>query len=129
MKLSLAIILFFIVLLHCQEAISTSTTTTTTTITTSTCPPPSTCPECQITSLPFQPELRNGGSASEGNLYVNGQPVCDDYWDNADARVTCGMLGYSSGFRTIKSKYGSVATDFIMDDVECDGDETTLLDC
>ena len=59
-----------------------------------TCPPPSTCPECQVTGLPFQPELRNGGSSSEGNLYVNGQPVCDDYWDNADARVTCRMLGY-----------------------------------
>ena len=38
-------------------------------------------------------------------------------------------LRYSSGFRTIKSKYGSVPTDFIMDDVDCDGDETTLLDC
>ena len=39
-------------------------------------------------------ELRGGSSNSEGNVFVNGQPVCDDMWDKNDADVACRMLGY-----------------------------------
>ena len=38
-------------------------------------------------------ELRGGSSPNQGNLFVNGKPVCDDYWDNNDAIVACRMLG------------------------------------
>ena len=39
------------------------------------------------------------------------------------------IIRYTSGFRTTNSKYGSVPTDFILDNVDCNGDETSLLDC
>ena len=38
-------------------------------------------------------ELQGGSSPNQGNLFVNGKPVCDDYWDNNDAIVACRMLG------------------------------------
>ena len=30
----------------------------------------------------------------EGNVFVNGRPVCDDSWDMKDADVACKMVGY-----------------------------------
>ena len=38
-------------------------------------------------------ELRGGSNSKEGNIFVNGSPVCDDYWDEPDAVVACRMLG------------------------------------
>ena len=38
-------------------------------------------------------ELRGGSSRTEGNVFVNGKPVCDDMWDEKDAKVACHMLG------------------------------------
>ena len=38
-------------------------------------------------------ELRGGSFPNEGNLFINGKPVCDDGWDNNDALVACRMLG------------------------------------
>ena len=43
-------------------------------------------------------ELRGGTSRKEGNVFVNGKPVCDDMWDKDDATVVCRMLGYDSVF-------------------------------
>ena len=39
-------------------------------------------------------DLRGGNVPTEGNVFVDGQPVCDDSWDLSDAVVTCRMLGY-----------------------------------
>ena len=39
-------------------------------------------------------ELRGGSSPAEGNVFMNGKPVCDDMWDKNDATVACRMLGY-----------------------------------
>ena len=41
------------------------------------------------------------------------------------------MLGFSSNGATavLYSTYGSVSTNFIIDDVNCDGTEETLQDC
>ena len=44
------------------------------------------------------------------------------YHSNNNAR-------YSSGIPTIKSRFGSVPSDYSMDDVACDGTENSLLDC
>ena len=38
-------------------------------------------------------QLRGGGVVSEGNVFVDGKPVCDGSWDLSDAVVTCRMLG------------------------------------
>merc|ERR1719312_2042172 len=74
-------------------------------------------------------ELRGGRSRNEGNVFVDGKPVCDDMWDENDATVACRMLGYESGTPTTKSKYGNVPKEFILDDMMCDGSERTLFDC
>ena len=76
---------------------------------------------------------------------MNGKPVCDDMWDKNDATVACRMLGYvysgmtcmfiiiisrfSHGEPSIRSKFGKVPTDFVLDDVMCDGTEKSLFDC
>jgi hypothetical protein len=43
--------------------------------------------------LPPKVELRGGSVANEGNVFVNDQQVCDDFWDLSDAVVACRMLG------------------------------------
>merc|ERR1711971_140108 len=75
--------------------------------------------------------LVGGGSDKEGNVLLNGKPICDDKWDDRDAKVVCRMLGFSSdgAFATTQSQFGLVSGDFIMDDVQCKGAEKDLNDC
>ena len=94
-----------------------------------------------------------GGSGPfEGHIFVNGLPVCDDGHNDQNALVVCRfvetlsfwhkliilleflkklfrMLGYSSGSATVQSWFGSVADTFGMDNVQCVGNETSILDC
>ena len=39
------------------------------------------------------------------------------------------MMGYNDGVATVRSKYGRVVDNFIMDDIQCDGGEKFLFDC
>ena len=39
------------------------------------------------------------------------------------------MLGYKAGQPTLQSQFGSVPSIFAMDNVNCIGNETSLLDC
>merc|ERR1712112_687546 len=74
--------------------------------------------------------LKGGNRPGEGNVFVNGEPVCDDSWDNADARVACRMLGYSNGRAISNSRFGQIpGGDYGMDNVECEGYEDRLTDC
>ena len=66
---------------------------------------------------------------SEGNVMINNRPVCDQGWDDEDARVVCRMLGYESGEAVSGSQYGEVRSSFLMTDVSCDGTEEDLLSC
>ena len=39
------------------------------------------------------------------------------------------MLGYSSGQYTRQSQFGTVPSTFFLDDVRCQGNEASILDC
>ena len=69
-----------------------------------------------------------------GNVYAvnsNGYfgPVCDDSWGSSDADVVCRQLGYARGDAYQDSHWGSVPSDFAMDEVTCRGDEKYLQEC
>ena len=71
-------------------------------------------------------QLKGGSTAGEGNVYaLNSEnqfgPVCDDFWENTDARVVCRQFGYDDGVATWMSQFGNVETEFAMDDVKCNG--------
>ena len=55
----------------------------------------------------------------------------DDSWDRRDAQVVCTMLGFSPrGARaTLDSAFGQVEANFIMDEVNCTGEESSLEQC
>merc|ERR1712212_528709 len=73
--------------------------------------------------------LVGGSGPHEGNLMIRGQPVCDDDWGGEDALVVCRQLGYDYGFPTDNSFFGPVSTDFVMDDVQCTGNEEYIWRC
>jgi len=74
-------------------------------------------------------ELRDGTQASEGYVYLNGQPICNDQWTTNDAAVVCRVLGYDDGQTANSSAFGAVPNNFIMNSFECVGDETSIWDC
>ena len=76
--------------------------------------------------------LVDGPSVREGRLevYYSGRwrTVCDDYFDDADARVICYMLGYIDG-QFIGNRYGAGRGTIWLDNVQCSGTETSIADC
>jgi len=70
-----------------------------------------------------------GGNYKTGNVLLNGQPICDDYWGDNEARVVCRYLGYIDGESTCCSNFGAVVDNFIMDDVDCNGNEDNIWLC
>ncbi|XP_030832919.1 scavenger receptor cysteine-rich domain-containing group B protein [Strongylocentrotus purpuratus] len=57
--------------------------------------------------------------------------VCDDSWDDLDARVVCRQLGYSGNIGVARSggTYGQGSDPIYLDDVGCLGHESRLTDC
>jgi len=74
--------------------------------------------------------IEGGISRNEGNVIVNGKPVCDDNWGLEDAAVVCRQLGFPGvESATAESAFGTVSSEYSMDDVRCFGNETSLNDC
>ena len=71
-----------------------------------------------------------GGTSGSGNVYYGGSPVCHNGWDFSDANVVCRALGFSGADNfTIRSHFGLATTYFSLSNVECRGDENSLLEC
>ena len=74
--------------------------------------------------------LRGGSGAHEGNVFLDGMPVCDYSWDIKDAWVVCKQLGFLSVVDyTRNSQFGRVDDLFRMRYVNCEGTERMLSDC
>ena len=79
-------------------------------------------------------ELRGGTGGNEGNVFVRNSagyfgPVCDDYWDDGNARVVCRQLGFNYSTATVRSYFGQTSGVFAMDNVRCSGNENSIQDC
>ena len=57
--------------------------------------------------------------------------VCDDLWGTNDAVVVCRQLGYSTSNVIARTMafFGQGTVDILLDDVQCTGSESMLLDC
>ena len=88
--------------------------------------------------------MRLGGTGSPGKegyveaLGLNGVwgGVCDDQFDFNDANVICRMLGFPSAIAALGSSiaddlYGTAPSgdNFVLSDLECSGNETSVFDC
>ena len=80
--------------------------------------------------MPGTLSLVGGSGAHEGNVHVNGMPVCHYSWDLPDAWVTCKQAGYLGVSQVEKnSHFGQVSSLHSMSYVLCTGKELDLLDC
>ena len=74
--------------------------------------------------------LVGGDGPSQGNVFIGGEPICDDNWQEADGAVVCRQLGFAGLSQITKqSAFGPVPAEFAMDDVGCTGSEERLQDC
>ncbi|KAJ8042164.1 Deleted in malignant brain tumors 1 protein [Holothuria leucospilota] len=88
----------------------------------------------QVLMNTIQELCLSGGNASAGRVEVfyNGEwgTVCDDSWDINDARVVCLQLGFSDAIaRYGNAFFGQGSGEIWMDNVECNGQESSLSDC
>ena len=66
-------------------------------------------------------------------VFVGGNwgEVCDDRWDLENAGVVCGELGLGDGVAYFGNAHFGENSELniLLDNVECQGNEETLLDC
>ena len=85
-------------------------------------------------------ETDGAGNLCEGRLeiYYDGQwgTICDDYWTKENADVACRVLGFAGGsVEDFSRRYrnlfpaGDDDQPIWLDDVQCDGGESSLMDC
>ena len=56
--------------------------------------------------------------------------ICDDYWSVANGNVVCRILGLGSAISApVQSFFGQGNGEILLDDVECDGSESSLFSC
>ncbi|CAI8051100.1 Deleted in malignant brain tumors 1 protein [Geodia barretti] len=77
--------------------------------------------------------LTGGRDSTEGRVEFcfNGRwgTVCDDRFGDSDARVICRQLGFPAGYGQSGATFGQGAGPIFLDDLDCLGNETTLLSC
>uniref|UniRef100_A0A8C1JV61 Soluble scavenger receptor cysteine-rich domain-containing protein SSC5D n=1 Tax=Cyprinus carpio TaxID=7962 RepID=A0A8C1JV61_CYPCA len=78
--------------------------------------------------------LTNGIGFCSGRVEVlhDGQwgTVCDDYWDQTDATVVCREIGCGNVIEAKSVAYfGEGSGEIWMDNVNCNGTESSLMDC
>ncbi|XP_023933282.1 deleted in malignant brain tumors 1 protein-like isoform X5 [Lingula anatina] len=84
---------------------------------------------------PVEVRLVGGDHDGEGRVEVhhNGRwgTVCDDSWDDNDARVVCRMLGYSpdDAVSFSRAHFGQGTDPILMDNVACSGNEASIEAC
>ena len=93
------------------------------------------CTDLDTCSMEGAVRLVNGTNATEGTVEVcigtRYGTVCDDHWDELDARVVCRQLGYSGEAVALKRAFfgSSPSRPIHLDDVGCNGSEPSLLNC
>ena len=82
--------------------------------------------------------LVGGSSSREGRVevFLNDEwgTVCDDSWGTSDAQVVCRQLGFDEGGDAVAYNQayfgqGSDVQPIHLDDVQCDGSETSISQC
>ncbi|XP_061176813.1 deleted in malignant brain tumors 1 protein-like [Saccostrea echinata] len=79
--------------------------------------------------------LMNGRRSGEGRVevFINNEwgTVCDDDWDNDDAKVVCRSLGLqsSNAVARIESYFGAGSGQILLDNVHCTGFEKDIMNC
>ena len=88
-----------------------------------------------IDTEPVPIRLVGGSSENEGRveIYFNNTwgTVCDDGWDAADAEVVCRQLGlpFNNARYVKKAEFGQGTGQIWLDDVACEGSESSLDGC
>uniref|UniRef100_UPI00398F723B HHIP-like protein 1 n=1 Tax=Pristiophorus japonicus TaxID=55135 RepID=UPI00398F723B len=65
-------------------------------------------------------------------IYINGEwgTVCDDLWNSQSAAVVCRQLGFPFAIKAYRrAEFGEGSGPILLDDVECEGNEKSLLQC
>ena len=64
-------------------------------------------------------------------MLVEGQyhAVCGDGWDDVDADILCGQLGFSTGQASSGKKWGAAKTPYLVTRIRCKGNEDYIHDC
>ncbi|KAG7177113.1 Neurotrypsin-like 1, partial [Homarus americanus] len=83
----------------------------------------------------FEVRLANGSDVHEGRVEVKAfrrwGGVCHDMWGELEGDVVCRQLGFSLGAREVllNSHFGSSRGQYLMDDLNCQGNEASLAEC
>ena len=74
--------------------------------------------------------LEGGSDPWRGNVLVNNGSVCDDDWDISAAEVVCRYLGFLGAKEaTHVSSFGPATASFLLNQVQCRGDEESIVEC
>ncbi|XP_064108356.1 uncharacterized protein LOC135216798 [Macrobrachium nipponense] len=83
----------------------------------------------------FEVRLVNGSGNHEGRVEVKAfgrwGTICDDMWGLPEGDVLCQQLGFNLGAREVffGSHFGNGEGQYLMDDLNCLGDESSLSEC